>query len=336
MKSKSIYHAVLLVLVANSATFSQQPFEEYGYKVKIATLSNGKYLEFFDQDTLVQIGSVILNTLTGRLEYFVENDTSYSEATLQAEVTSRWLSPDPLSEKYYSVSPYTFSANNPVLFVDPNGAEIFVYHWVVDKDGNGSWQQGHMDSKTQKAMEAYAKTKEGRAFLAQYAKAGQKIGGIEFKEDGKYADQALNFKEYNQDSDRRGSTDIYDDGEKINVDISMNTAHMNKENGDERYAITLGHETLLHADRYDDKLIAEYRKGWETHQWQDFRKAKLEYDRNSGPGGINDHSFYINNQKPLTNFNGYLMSLKNVLNPESVEKARKQHDANYENLKKKQ
>jgi len=29
------------------ATLAQQPFEEYGYKVKVSTLSKGKYNEFF-------------------------------------------------------------------------------------------------------------------------------------------------------------------------------------------------------------------------------------------------------------------------------------------------
>lgn len=38
--------------------------------------------------------------------------------------TGRWLSMDPLSEKYYSVSPYTFCANNPVNLVDPDGRRV--------------------------------------------------------------------------------------------------------------------------------------------------------------------------------------------------------------------
>ena len=33
----------------------------------------------------------------------------------------RWMTPDPLSEKYYGVSPYAFCNNNPVNFVDPDG-----------------------------------------------------------------------------------------------------------------------------------------------------------------------------------------------------------------------
>ncbi len=34
---------------------------------------------------------------------------------------TRWTTPDPLAEKYYSTSPYAFCNNNPVNFVDPDG-----------------------------------------------------------------------------------------------------------------------------------------------------------------------------------------------------------------------
>ena len=36
-------------------------------------------------------------------------------------VTARWDRVDPLSEKYYSVSPYAYCANNPVRYIDPDG-----------------------------------------------------------------------------------------------------------------------------------------------------------------------------------------------------------------------
>ena len=36
-------------------------------------------------------------------------------------VTARWDRTDPLSEKYYGVSPYVYCANNPVMLVDPDG-----------------------------------------------------------------------------------------------------------------------------------------------------------------------------------------------------------------------
>ena len=45
----------------------------------------------------------------------------------------RWLTMDPLAEKYYGVSPYVYCAGNPVVLVDPNGMEGMK---TVDEDGN--------------------------------------------------------------------------------------------------------------------------------------------------------------------------------------------------------
>ena len=39
-------------------------------------------------------------------------------------VTARWDRVDPLSEKYYSISPYGYCANNPVKYVDPDGRKV--------------------------------------------------------------------------------------------------------------------------------------------------------------------------------------------------------------------
>ena len=39
-------------------------------------------------------------------------------------VLCRWDRMDPLSEKYYSTSPYAYCVNNPVRFIDPDGMEI--------------------------------------------------------------------------------------------------------------------------------------------------------------------------------------------------------------------
>ena len=39
-------------------------------------------------------------------------------------VLGRWFAQDPLSEKYYSISPYAFCAGNPVKYLDPDGEII--------------------------------------------------------------------------------------------------------------------------------------------------------------------------------------------------------------------
>ena len=50
---------------------------------------------------------------------------TYDHAARQYNpVTGRWDRMDPLSEKYYSTSPYVYCANNPVRFIDPDGRAL--------------------------------------------------------------------------------------------------------------------------------------------------------------------------------------------------------------------
>ena len=115
--------------VATTAAKAQtyNPYKSIGREARVLTLSNGKYEEFFDTDTLEVIGSAILNTKTMKVIGFVVVDTLYPEASLEPELVSRWLSPDPLAAKYPSLSPYNFVANSPIYFVDPDGREIHVH-----------------------------------------------------------------------------------------------------------------------------------------------------------------------------------------------------------------
>ena len=53
-----------------------------------------------------------------------ETGLSYFGARYYSSDLSIWLSVDPMSDKYPSLSPYTYCADNPVKLVDPNGEEI--------------------------------------------------------------------------------------------------------------------------------------------------------------------------------------------------------------------
>jgi RHS repeat-associated protein len=53
-------------------------------------------------------------------------------ARMYDPVLGRWSVVDPLAEKYSNMAPYTFSANNPILFIDPSGMDIVYY----DANGN--------------------------------------------------------------------------------------------------------------------------------------------------------------------------------------------------------
>jgi RHS repeat-associated protein len=58
----------------------------------------------------------------------LDNETSYTYfgARYYDSDLSLWLSVDPMSDKYPSLSPYIYSANNPVVLKDPNGMDIVI------------------------------------------------------------------------------------------------------------------------------------------------------------------------------------------------------------------
>ena len=65
--------------------------------------------------------------VTGDLDYLDHGARMYDSGL------GRWFGMDPLSEDYLNQSPYHFSGNNPIVFVDPNGCWFTHY---VDKDYN--------------------------------------------------------------------------------------------------------------------------------------------------------------------------------------------------------
>ena len=68
------------------------------------------------------------------------------------ELMTMWLSVDPMSDKYPSISPYAYCAWNPVKLVDPDGRDI----WEIDRKGNVTWK-AQSDKTT-----IYAVNKQGK------------------------------------------------------------------------------------------------------------------------------------------------------------------------------
>ena len=55
-----------------------------------------------------------------------ETGLSYFGSRYYSSDLSIWLSVDPQSDKYASLSPYVYCADNPVKLVDPNGEEVYI------------------------------------------------------------------------------------------------------------------------------------------------------------------------------------------------------------------
>lgn len=116
------YYLLLFIAFAAieaDAQYEYNPYKTIGKKAKVCTLSNGKYKEWFDNDSIIKIGTVLFNRNTNKIVRFMDNDT----AGMPPEISSTWLSPDPITKKYPGISPYVFSYNNPINVIDPDGKE---------------------------------------------------------------------------------------------------------------------------------------------------------------------------------------------------------------------
>ncbi|MEG1723267.1 MAG: RHS repeat-associated core domain-containing protein [Bacteroidales bacterium] len=68
------------------------------------------------------------NRFCGKEELTMHGYDMYdSKARFLTSKCLRFTSLDPLVEKYYSISPYAYAANNPINMIDPDGRDVYRY-----------------------------------------------------------------------------------------------------------------------------------------------------------------------------------------------------------------
>lgn len=112
---------------------------------------------------------IIFHMRTGRMKILDKTGKVKEEIQLELNQITRFLTIDPMAEKYYSHSPYNYALNDPVLFVDPDGQDIDLRRFTGKEE--------------MQALKTFLSTKEGYAFFQQFAaKGGQSftIAGQKF------------------------------------------------------------------------------------------------------------------------------------------------------------
>lgn len=123
MNPKTLLTGLLcLLLPLLISAQDKNPFQSIGKKGKILTLTNGKYEEFFDQDSIQQIGTALVNIYTMKVIKLLK-DEKEAQKLLDNSASSRFLSVDPLTVNYPWNSPYAFAENDVIRSVDLDGLE---------------------------------------------------------------------------------------------------------------------------------------------------------------------------------------------------------------------
>ena len=104
-------------------------------------------------------------------------------ARYYAPTFGRWTTPDPLADKYYSVSPYAFCNNNPVNFVDPDGKSYGDYYSYT---GEYIASDGIEDNKVYLVRDKYIdtyrnsveRTENSYSAVHELKKGAKEVGGL--------------------------------------------------------------------------------------------------------------------------------------------------------------
>ena len=100
----------------------------------------------------------------------------------------RWMTPDPLSEKYYGISPYAICNNSPMVFVDPDG-EVIGFVFDMTSVGFGV----HSLVQNIKAGNVWAAVGDGAGILVDVVAAAIPVvpGGVGYIRHGAKAADAF-------------------------------------------------------------------------------------------------------------------------------------------------
>lgn len=220
---------------------------------RVVTLSNGMFEEFDIDKPIEKIFHTVYDTRKGVITKFDFSEKLYKNYLFDPVVFAWQI--DPLFRKYPEVSPYVAFMNNPVYYIDPDGADVIGGDDFMKKNSNTT------------AFKIFTQSQTGLTFVKQFASSN---GNLYTSADaGKLSRHNLKFSA--QTGGDYGLTTlkiIGADGKAVEykqgMEISENTKFeinigvflgSGSTKGDAGYAAgVINHEAFVHAENYANLL----------------------------------------------------------------------------------
>jgi hypothetical protein len=125
MKKNLMFLILVMVCAATIPVFAQTPYDSFEpeqAKKEMLTMPSASF-QVNNSDKKGVVGVLSLDASTMTINLMDAGNNVIKSIRLNPN-DLKWTTMDPLAEKYYSISPYAYCANNPIRFIDLKGDSI--------------------------------------------------------------------------------------------------------------------------------------------------------------------------------------------------------------------